>query len=108
VSIQLAESPTMQMLSTPTARIAFPAKTADTPWTFTVTGTDADGNPFTDSADSDSNSIQVDLPVGGTYTLIVSKNGISSLASAPFTVGDTRVTLTVPDATQPASIADAT
>lgn len=98
----------MELLSTPTKQLAFAAGTVDTPWTFAVTGTDATGAAFNDSADSDTNTIKVDLPVGGTYTLVVTKNGISSLPSAPFTVGASgTVLLTVPDDTQAATISDA-
>jgi hypothetical protein len=95
------------MLSTPTKVMAFPAGTLDTKWTFDVTGTTVDGQPFTDSADADINSITVDLPAGGTYTLVVTKNGVSSLPSLPFTVGTGQVTLTVPDDSQRATITDA-
>lgn len=98
----------MEMLSTPTKSIAFPAGTTDTLWTFVVTGKDGAGADFSDSATATTNSIVVDLPVGGTYTLVVTKNGISSLPSLPFTVGSGSVMLTVPDDSQPATIADAT
>lgn len=101
----------MELLSTPTKQLAFPVGTADTPWTFVVTGTDATGAAFNDSADSDSdtNTIKVDLPAGGTYTLVVTKNGVSSLPSLPFTVGASgTVMLSVPDDTQAATISDAT
>lgn len=99
----------MELLSTPTKQLAFPVGTADTPWTFVVNGTDATGAAFNDSADSDTNTIKVDLPADGTYTLVVTKNGVSSLPSLPFTVGASgKVMLSVPDDTQAATISDAT
>jgi hypothetical protein len=51
--------------------------------------------------------MQAALPEGATVTLVVSKNGVSSLPSDPFTVAVTTVTLSVPDATQKATIAEA-
>lgn len=94
-----------QILSTPTAQVAFPADTADTPWTFVVTGTNADGSAFSLSHDNSAASLQADLPVGTGFVLVVSKNGISSLPSDSFDVSvPTTVMLTVPDAAQKATI----
>ena len=94
------------------ASVAFPAGTTDTPWAFHVSGTQADGTAFGGGVESASPSAVLDLPAG-TYTLVVEKNGVSSLPSDPFTVdaapggGTTPVELSVPDATQKAMIAAA-
>lgn len=90
--------------STPTATAVFPAGTADTDWTFVVTGTHADGSAYSASFTSPGPSMQADLPEGATVTLVVTKNGVSSLPSDPFPVPVTTVTLSVPDATQKAVI----
>jgi hypothetical protein len=94
-------------LSTPTASAVFPAGTADTEWTFALSGTAADGSDYSASFSSATPSMQAALPEGATVTLVVSKNGVSSLPSDPFTVAVTTVTLSVPDATQKAAIAEA-
>jgi len=97
-------------LSCALATIAFAAGTTDTPWAFHITGTQADGTPFGGGIESASASASIDLPAG-TYTLVVEKNGVSSLPSDPFVVdaapggGTTPVELSVPDATQKATIA---
>lgn len=91
-------------LATPTVDLAFPVGTIETPFTFSVSGTTADGQPFTAGSESSGPSEEFDLPAG-TFTLVVTKNGISSLESDAFTVDvPTTVTLSVPDATQKASI----
>ncbi len=90
--------------STPTTTAVFPAGTADTDWTFVVTGTLIDGSAYSNSFTSPTSSMQVALPEGATVTLVESKNGVSSLPSDPFTVAVTTVTLSVPDATQKAVI----
>ncbi len=95
------------ILSAPTTTAVFPAGTADTDWSFVVTGTNADGTAFSASFSNSSATMQADLPVGATVTLVVTKNGISSLPSDAFTVTAPTVTLTVPDATQKAVIAAA-
>lgn len=94
----------MPTLSTPTAQAVFPAGTKDTAWTFAVTGTLADGSGFSSSDDADKPTLVKDLPPG-TFTLVVTKNGISSLASDPFSWDGGPVTLSVPDAAQKAVIA---
>lgn len=91
-------------LSTPTTTAVFPAGTADTEWTFAVSGTHADGSIYSDSFTSASPSMQVALPEGATVTLVVTKNGVSSQPSDPFVVPVTTVTLSVPDAAQKAVI----
>lgn len=93
-----------EALSTPTTTAVFPAGTADTDWTFTVSGTMADGSAYSNAFTSSAPSMMAALPEGATVTLVVTKNGISSLASDPFTVPMTTVTLSVPDATQKAVI----
>lgn len=94
-----------QTLSTPSVQLAFPAGTVDTVWTFALTGTlFGDGSAFTGGAVSQTDSATIDL-APGVYTLIVSKNGISSLPSDAFTVeAPATVTLSVPDAAQKAVI----
>jgi hypothetical protein len=97
-------------LAVATATAAFPANTADTAWTFALKGTLADGTAYEEAVDSNAPSISHDLPAGAIgVVLIVSKNGINSLASDPFDVpaadsGVVTITLTVPDATQKATI----
>ena len=93
-------------LSTPTAQVVFPVGTVDGPWNFTLTGTNPDGSDYNWTQDADSPSIAGpdDLQPGAVVTLVVSKNGVSSQPSAPFTVPGGPVTLTVPDANQPATI----
>lgn len=99
-------------LSCAVATIAFAACTTDTPWAFHVSGTQADGTAFGGGIESATPSAILELPAG-TYTLVVEKNGVSSLPSDPFTVdaapggGTTTVELSVPDATQKATIAAA-
>jgi hypothetical protein len=96
-------------LSCAVTTIAFAAGTTDTPWAFHVSGTQADGTPFGGGVESPNSTTSIDLPPG-TYTLVVEKNGVSSLPSDPFTVGGmpgggtTEVELSVPDATQKAVI----
>jgi hypothetical protein len=91
-------------LSTPITTAVFPAGTADTDWTFVLTGALADGSAYSNTFTSASPSMQADLPEGATVSLVVSKNGVSSQPSDPFTVAVTTVTLSVPDATQKAVI----
>ena len=82
----------------------FPAGTVDPGYTFTITGTLADGTPFSTSSQGTDPSAQFDLQPG-TYTGVVSKLGVASLPSDPLTVkAPTTVTLTVPDPAQPASL----
>ncbi len=90
--------------STPLTTAAFPIGTPDTDWTFAVSGTLADGSAYSNTFTSSAPSMQAELPEGATVTLVVSKNGVSSLPSDPFPVPMTTVTLSVPDATQKAVI----
>lgn len=94
-------------LSTPTTSAVFPIGTADTDWTFSLSGTLADGSAYSNVFTSATPSMQAALPEGATVVLVVSKNGVSSLPSDPFPVAVTTVILTVPDATQKAVIAAA-
>lgn len=91
-------------LSAPTAQVSFPAGTQDGPWNFTLSGTNGDGSQYNNSFDTtqDSAPLPSDVTPGAVLTLVVSKNGVSSLASDPFTVPQPPVILTVPDATQKA------
>lgn len=95
----------IKTLTTATTLSEFPLGTTDTPWTFVVTGTLADGAAFSQSVSSDTPSASMDLPVGTGYVLVVSKNGVSSLPSDPVdVVVPVTVQLQVPDATQRATI----
>lgn len=96
-----------QVIATPTAQIAYPFGTIDTPWTVLIKGTNADGSPFEDTISSATPSITYNLPVG-VFTAVISKNGVSCQESNQFTVSaPTTVLLTVPDATQQATITSA-
>ena len=85
--------------------MSFPAGTVDAPFSYTVTGTLADGvTPFTLTQSSGSFSLQP-----GTYTGVVSKTvagtTYSSLASPTLTVAaPTTVSLMVPDGTKAATL----
>lgn len=93
----------MQTLSASVVKQEFPAGTTDTDYTFTVTGTLADGTAFSTTSTSPTPSATFDL-APGTYTGIVSKLKVSSLPSAPLTVTvPTTITLEVPDATAAAA-----
>ena len=94
-------------LSCATAQVVFPAGTVDTPYSFTLTGNLADGSAYSQTQTWNVVPLAWTLE-HGTYVLVVEKNGVKSLPSAPFTIAapaPTTVTLTVPDATQPATIA---
>lgn len=94
-------------LSTPTATALFPVGTPDTSWAFAISGTLADGTAYSTTTESDTPSETLDLDAG-VYTVVVTKNGVSSLPSDSFTVtAVTTVTLSVPDASQKAAIAAA-
>lgn len=83
----------------------FPGATVDPGFTFTVTGTLVDGTPFAETDFGNDPTLAFDL-APGTYVGQVSKLGISSQPSAPFTISvPTTVTLSVPDATQAATLA---
>lgn len=96
-------------LSCAVVALTFAAGTTDTPWAFHVSGTQADGTAYGGGVESSNSTTTIDLPAG-TYTLVVEKNGVSSLPSDPFVVdaapggGTTPVELSVPDATQKAVI----
>ena len=91
-------------LASPVVSQSFPAGTADTPFAFAISGTKADGTAVSLSSTSATPSATFDLDPG-TYTGVVSKLGVSSLPSAPFTItAPTPVTLSVPDPTQPATL----
>lgn len=96
----------MQTLSCSVVTQTFPAGTPDPGFTFTVTGTLADGTtPFEQTVLGTDPTASFDLPAG-TFTGTVSKLGVVSQPSAPLTVtAATTVTLSVPDATQPATLA---
>ena len=99
---------TKATLSAPVVSMDFPGDTVDTPFSFVVTGTLADGSPFADTEvgpDNATASFSFDLQPG-TYTGVVTKLGVSSQPSAPLTISvPTTVTLSVPDAGQAATLA---
>lgn len=92
-------------LSAPTTSKSFPAGTVDPGYTFSITGTQADGTPFSATTTGPSPTLTVDLP-DGTYTGTVSKLSEMSQPSDPLTVGGgATVTLTVPDVAGKATLA---
>lgn len=97
---------TLKILSCPLVVQTFPAGTVEEAFVATVSGTAADGTAFSQSFSSASITVSADLPAG-TYSYVISKNGISSLVSDSFTVtvdtGPVTISLTVPDPTQKAS-----
>jgi hypothetical protein len=97
---------TTKTLSAPLVTQTFPAGTVDPGFTFTVTGTLADGvTPFTGTVTNPSSSVSFDLPPG-TFTGVVSKLGVSSAPTEPLTLAaPVLVTLSVPDTTQKATFA---
>jgi hypothetical protein len=100
---------TSATLSTPVVAQSFPGGTVDTPFSFVVTGILADGvTPFADTEvgpDVSTASFTFNLQPG-TYTGVVTKLGISCLASGPLVITvPTTVTLSVPDATKQATFA---
>lgn len=83
----------------------FPADTVDPGFTVTVIGTLADGTPFSDSKATPALPFDYDFPAG-TFQVIVAKLGQASQASLPATfTTPTTVSISVPDATQAATIA---
>lgn len=96
----------MSILSTPTASVVFPASTTEGQFTFAITGTNPDGSAYSSSITSVTPTTLApsDLQAGAVISLVVSKNGVSSLPSDPFTVVAPTILLTVPDATQKATI----
>lgn len=95
----------MQTLSASVVDREFPAGTVDPGFTFTITGTLADGTPFSTETTGSSPTATVSLEPG-TYIGTVSKLGVSSQPSAPLTVTGTptTVTLSVPDESQAAAL----
>lgn len=83
----------------------FPSDTVDPGFTVSVIGTAADGSAFSDSKNTPALPFDYDFPAG-TFQVIVSKLGSASQPSAPMTFGaPTTVSISVPDATQAATIA---
>lgn len=97
---------TLKTLSCPIVSQAFPAGTVEEQFVATITGTDSTGAAFSQSYSSSAPSVSVDLPAG-TYSYVISKNGISSLVSDSFSVASSAIVFSivfsVPDATQKAS-----
>jgi len=95
---------TTRLIACALVAATFPAETIDPGFTVSVIGTTADGAAFSDSKSTSSLPFNYDFPAG-TFQVIVSKLGQASQPSAPetFTV-PTTVTISVPDATQAATI----
>ena len=96
----------MPTLSAPTVSLPFPAGTQDVPFSFVVTGTLADGTPFSQTVvgpDVGTASAQFTL-APGTYTGYVSKLGVNSLPSPPLVVAAPTVVLLVPNDAAAASL----
>jgi len=89
------------LLSASSVPQTFPAGTTDPGFTFTVTGTLADGiTAFTASQATGTFSL-----APGTYTGVVSKLGVASKPSLPLVVSaPTEVTFQVPDSASPATL----
>lgn len=83
----------------------FPAGTVEEAFVAAVTGTLADGSTFNQSFAAGGATIVVDLNPG-TYTYVITKNGVSSLPSDAFSVvsAPATVSLSVPDPTQKAVV----
>lgn len=82
----------------------FPAETVDPGFTVSVIGTLADGSSFSDSKATPALPFSYDFQPG-TFQVIVSKLGSASQPSAPATfTAPTTVSISVPDATQAATI----
>lgn len=99
---------TIKNLGCVTVTQDFPAGTVEGNFSASVVGTlTADGSSFSQSfvGTAASSTISADLP-DGTYSYAISKNGISSQPSDPFTVvsgtGGGTVSFIVPDASQKA------
>lgn len=96
------------IVSVVTARVDFSVGTVDTPWSFSISGTLEGGAAFSQVLENTSNVLTVEL-APGTYSVVVSKNGVSSLASDPFVIAGAPavVTLEVPDAAAKPAVAAA-
>jgi len=94
----------MATLSAAVIDTTFPEGTVDPGFTFTVTGSLADGTPFSASKTDTTNTASFDL-APGTYTGTVSKLGVSSLPSVPLVIAvPVTVTLSAPDPDQAATL----
>ena len=96
----------MATLSAPTVSLPFPAGTQDVPFQFVVTGTLADGTPFSQTiVGPDVGTASAEFTLApGTYTGYVSKLGVNSQTSAPLTITAPQVVLLVPDDTAAATL----
>lgn len=98
---------TKATLAAPVVSQDFPGTTVDTPFSFVLSGTLADGTPFADTEVGQDNvtaTFTFDLQPG-TYTGVTTKLGVSSQPSAALTLSvPTTVTLSVPDASQAATL----
>lgn len=94
---------TAAVLSAPVVDQAFPEGTADPGFSYTVTGTLLDGTSF-----SLTQAVGTFDLAPGIYTGFVSKLGFKSQPSAQYQVDvPLTVTISVPDATQPATLVSA-
>lgn len=96
---------TAKNLSCPMTTVPVPVGTVDPGFTFTVTGTLADGTAFSQTQTSAETFVGFDLQPG-TYVGVVSKLTFSSMPSVPLVVTvPTTISLTVPDVSQAAFFA---
>ena len=96
----------MPNLSCQTVSQSVPAGTVDVPFSFTVTGTKADGTAFSQTlVGPDTATVSMAFALDpGVYTGYVSKLGVNSQTSAPLTIAAPQVVLLVPDDTVAATL----
>lgn len=95
---------TIKSISAPLVAATFPADTVDPGFTISVIGTLADGSSFSDSKTTSTLPFSYDFQPG-TFQVIVSKLGSASQPSAATTFdAPTTVSISVPNAAQPATI----
>ena len=100
----------LKALSAPVKDEVFTATDVVGEFVFTVTGTNADGTPFSQVVTQATQPAQMDLPVGKGFVLVVKRTvGTIEYASAPSDPVDiaapATITVSVPDSTQKAVIA---
>lgn len=96
---------TIKSIGCPLIAATFPADTIDPGFTISVIGTLADGSAFSDSKSTSSLPFSYDFPAG-TFQVIVSKLGSASQPSEQMTfAAPATVSISVPDATQAATLA---
>lgn len=95
---------TTKTISVSTVSKLFPAGTVEELFTAQVLGTDPSGAQVTLTFQSASLPFTAEIPPGTGYSVIVTRNGVSSLPSETFDVFatapvPTQITIQVPDAT---------